>query len=607
MENNVLGLKIAKVSEGDADILTVNGQDYWCRYKRDIRTDLNNIEISDAKSPVVFISGIGKSILLTVVSCIGGRLGDYISAWINIPGNIRISGQELANIVESVRKELMKNMRDDEALKELFSKEYDTEPLQKPLFESSGDKVAYRLYGRGQNYNLAELLDKMNQPYYQGYKCVFFIDSESSARIKVGDDLSGRKLLSQVRIDPPRRTDDGFAPYINGHQFTSPVYVMEDDKFEVVWKRPGYKDIVHTHDAKAELYYPVRSEYRRLISYRNFVVMDEKGNPVPEYRLFINGSELKEGAEMPVSEVAVAEGRVRISAEGYEEYDEKRDLSHQCMIRLKKETYKYEFEIPAESGTVSFEYSSEMPLRHSPIKGYVPKDSRIYKNGPNELKYSPYDKKFWITALVAALVVLCAGIAIGMFLPDMNKSETNDEKQNVVIEDRRELEQEPKEDKIDEALETSTGKESSAKSAVDRMVEYLDENNVWNRNDMQKLGYGRLWDALNNRNFAEIRSYRNELKDSERFERVLNAVERNSTKDFQPFNKGNKDDFDITIDPVEGNKGYIKCLDDANSGKSAAKTEQKKSSDKKEQNTKTETKPESTSKKSQDNWSGPQN
>ena len=139
------------------------------------------------------------------------------------------------------------------------------------------------------------------------------------------------------------------------------------------------------------------------------------------------------------------------------------------------------------------------------------------------------------------------------------------------------------------------------------MVEYLDENNVWNRNDMQKLGYGRLWDALNNRNFAEIRSYRNELKDSERFERVLNAVERNSTKDFQPFNKGNKDDFDITIDPVEGNKGYIKCLDDANSGKSAAKTEQKKSSDKKEQNTKTETKPESTSKKSQDNWSGPQN
>ena len=90
-----------------------------------------------------------------------------------------------------------------------------------------------------------------------------------------------------------------------------------------------------------------------------------------------------------------------------------------------KETYKYEFEIPAESGTVSFEYSSEMPLRHSPIKGYVPKDSRIYKNGPNELKYSPYDKKFWITVLVAALVVLCAGIAIGMFLPDMNKSEAN--------------------------------------------------------------------------------------------------------------------------------------------------------------------------------------
>ena len=381
MENNVLGMKIAKVSEGDADILTVNGQDYWCRYKRDIRTDLNNIEISDAKSPVVFISGIGKSILLTVVSCIGGRLGDYISAWINIPGNIRISGQELTTIVESVKKELMKNMRDDEALKKLFSKEYDTEPLQKPLFESSGDKVAYRLYGRGQSYNLAELLDKMNQPYYQGYKCVFFIDSESSARIKVGDDLSGRKLLSQVCINPRETSGDGFVPYIQGHPFTSPIYVTEGEEFEVVWKKKGYKDIVHSYtvnaDIKEEMHYPDISEYRRLISYRNFVVMDEKGNPVPEYRLFINGSELKEGAEMPVSEVAVAEGRVRISAEGYEEYDEKRDLSHQCMIRLKKETYKYEFEIPAESGTVSFEYSSEMPLRHSPIKGYVPKDSRI--------------------------------------------------------------------------------------------------------------------------------------------------------------------------------------------------------------------------------------
>ena len=592
MKNNVLGLKIAKVSEGDADILTVNGQDYWCRHKRDIRTDLNNIEISDTKSPVVFISGIGKSILLTVVSCIGGRLGDYISAWINIPGNIRISGQELANIVESVTKELMKTIRDDETLKNFFSKEYDTEPLQKPLFESSGDKVAYRLYGRGQKYNLVELLDGINQPYYRGYKYVLFIDSESSARIKSGDDLSGRKLLSQVRINPPGNSGDGFAPYIFDHPFTSPVYVMEGEKFEVVWKKKGYKDIVHKHDTTTGIDYPDINEYRRLISYRNFEVRDEKGNPVPEYRLFINGMELKEVSDVSISEVALTQCTVKVCAEGYEQYDEKLDLSHQdlTIIRLQKETYKYKFLILSEHGKVFFEYKSEMPLKKSPIKGYVPTGSRIYKDEITKLKYYPYNKKFRITALVVTLVALCAGIAIGMFLPDMNKAvATYKEIENRLIRERELKEDNAWTDKASEKDATGT----PAPSAADKMVKYLDENNVWNRKEMEELGYGNLWDALNNRDFAKIRSYRDELKASEHFGKVLDAVERNCKKVFdQPYNKGVKENLDI--------KGYIRCLEDGDVGKGAAtqdkkdkigQDKKKAESDKKDDKTDSEMKP----------------
>lgn len=435
MENNVLGLKIAKVSGGASDALTIN-EGNWCRYLRDIRTDLDNIENFVGQSSAVILTGTGTSFLLMVISQIGGRGGDNINGWINVPCNLNISGQQLEAVVEAVRKELMKNMRDDYALKELFSKQYDTDPVKRPMFESSGDKVAYRLYGRGTNYNLDELLGEMYQPYYHGYKCVYFIDAGSSARIKVGDDLSNRELLPQIRIGPLQANGDGFEPYIHGAPFTTPIYVTKGDEITIVWKKKGYADIKHSHvieSNKTELDYPEFSEYERIIFYDGFTIQDEEGKQVPEYRLYINGTELLKGDKIQVSESKVHESNVKVIAEGYEECDESKDLSRQCRISLRKKYYIYKLVVPAEHKDIEIDYKSDRPLKQSPLKGY----KMLSTDHPNRLKYSPYDKKFWRTALIAAVIVLCAGILIGESLPDMSSSKKTKQEQEVATENNR--------------------------------------------------------------------------------------------------------------------------------------------------------------------------
>lgn len=440
MENNVLGLKITRTSEGFSELLTINGAEYWCKNTRDVRPELDNIADFEKRTYVIMLSRTAGSCLLSVIIPISGRGGDNLCAWINVPDNIRISGPELESVVESVRKELMKNMRDDEALKGLFSKEYDTEPLRKPLFESSGDRVAYRLYGWHQDFSLEELLGKMNQPYYHGYKCVYFIDAGSSARIKVGDDLSNRELLPQIRIGPLQANGDGFEPYIHGAPFTTPIYVTKGDEITIVWKKKGYADIKHSHvieSNKTELDYPEFSEYERIIFYDGFTIQDEEGKQVPEYRLYINGTELLKGDKIQVSESKVHESNVKVIAEGYEECDESKDLSRQCRISLRKKYYIYKLVVPAEHKDIEIDYKSDRPLKQSPLKGYALTRKMLSTDHPNRLKYSPYDKKFWRTALIAAVIVLCAGILIGESLPDMSSSKKTKQEQEVATENNR--------------------------------------------------------------------------------------------------------------------------------------------------------------------------
>lgn len=440
MENNVLGLRVTRTKEGYTELLNLNGQEYWSKHTRDLRPELDNIANFGNGTSVLMLDRTESSWLLSVIIPIQGRGGDNVCAWINVPCNLNISGQQLEAVVEAVRKELMKNMRDDYALKELFSKQYDTDPVKRPMFESSGDKVAYRLYGRGTNYNLDELLGEMYQPYYHGYKCVYFIDAGSSARIKVGDDLSDRELLPQIRIGPLQANGDGFEPYIHGAPFTTPIYVTKGDEITIVWKKKGYADIKHSHvieSNKTELDYPEFSEYERIIFYDGFTIQDEEGKQVPEYRLYINGTELLKGDKIQVSESKVHESNVKVIAEGYEECDESKDLSRQCRISLRKKYYIYKLVVPAEHKDIEIDYKSDRPLKQSPLKGYALTRKMLSTDHPNRLKYSPYDKKFWRTALIAAVIVLCAGILIGESLPDMSSSKKTKQEQEVATENNR--------------------------------------------------------------------------------------------------------------------------------------------------------------------------
>ena len=123
------------------------------------------------------LTSIDTGHMLTVASLIEGRITDCISAWIHIPATISVSGKELVELVESAKKEILANERNDEKLRQLFSKEYELAPATKMAGGSVGEKCAYRYYGQKAKYTLAELLKDMCQSYYKNYKSIFLLDT----------------------------------------------------------------------------------------------------------------------------------------------------------------------------------------------------------------------------------------------------------------------------------------------------------------------------------------------------------------------------------------------------------------------------------------------
>lgn len=141
MDNNKLGLKIVRINQGYTELLEINGDRAWTKNVWDIRKDLENIDNLDGSSAVLMLTSIDTGHMLTVASLIEGRITDCISAWIHIPATISVSGKELVELVESAKKEILANERNDEKLRQLFSKEYELAPATKMAGGSVGKSV----------------------------------------------------------------------------------------------------------------------------------------------------------------------------------------------------------------------------------------------------------------------------------------------------------------------------------------------------------------------------------------------------------------------------------------------------------------------------------
>lgn len=577
MDNNKLGLKIVRINQGYTDLFEINGDQVWTKNVWDIRKDLENIDNLDGSSAVLMLTSVDTGHILTVASLIEGRITDCISAWIYVPASINIAGKELVEIVDAVKKEILANERNDEKLTQLLSKSYESAPATRITTKSNGDKCAYRYYGQGAKYTLSELLKDMCQSYYTSYKSVFLLDNSSKLKCLQGDNLSDQKVYSMVVVKSPGNIDS-FVPYIGERPFVGQMYAIEGGTIDIEWRRDGYMPI-HTKSTiapGAKYSVPTPNQYIRVLNYNYIKVVDEWSQRVTDYDLYVAKQRISKNEDIRISEATLNNVWVEIHAEGFEPISGHVNLTQPIQLKLVKETYAYEFLLPLknEEGYYPIKISGNRKMKNSPVKGYVTENGYVTRNDKNYLRFKPFTRKFWITCLVFTIIILLLGICGGYALNDFIGKKADNKDVSSLTKENAELKNRIKELEKRNYNYAPKGTESNSdEKSIDAAISYIDNNNVWNRTEMEKHEPLKgLWDAMNERRFDDILAYENVLGKSAIFKELVAAIAENRHKPFSGNFNTTPNDFDITIKPDGDKKGYIKALKDAGTTHKTKKT-----------------------------------
>lgn len=563
MDNNKLGLKIVRINQGYTDLFEINGDQVWTKNVWDIRKDLENIDNLDGSSAVLMLTSVDTGHILTVASLIEGRITDCISAWIYVPASINIAGKELVEIVDAVKKEILANERNDERLTQLLSKSHESAPASRITTKSNGEKCAFRYYGQGAKYTLSELLKDMCQSYYKSYKSVFLLDNSSKLKCLQGDNLSDQKVYSMVVVKSPGNIDS-FVPYIGERPFVGQMYAIEGGTIDIEWRRDGYMPI-HTKSTiapGAKCSVPTPNQYVRVLNYNYIKVVDEWSQRVTDYDLYVAKQRISKNEDIRISEATLNNVWVEIHAEGFEPISGHVNLTQPIQLKLVKETYAYEFLLPLknEEGYYPIKISGNRKMKKSPVEGYVTENGYVTRNDKNYLRFKPFTRKFWITSLICSIIVLLLGICGGYALNDFIRGKVDNKEVSQLTKENAELKSRIKELEKRNYNYTPKGSTNNDEDySLDAAVSYLDNNNKWNRTEMEKFDDLKgLWDALNERQFDDIIKYESKLSKSITFSEVLQAVKANKHKKFaQPYTN----DYDIRIHPEQDvSNGYINAL-----------------------------------------------
>ena len=557
MENK-LGIKIVRVNQGSSNLFDRNDDQIWSKNIRDIRKELEIIDNLDESPAVLMLTCVENGHMLTVSKFIEGRTSDCISAWIYVPATINITGKELVEKVDAVRQEILANERDDERLSQLFSMTYESTQTNINV-KGSGDKYAYRYYGKGAIFTLSELLNDMYQPYYKNYKRIFLLDKSTKQRCLSGEDLTDKKISSLVLIESPGMSDS-FVPYIDEKPFVKSMYAVEGDKIKIEWRRNGYKSIQTESIVAKDMKYsiPTPNQYQRVIPYSTIKVVDDSGFPIQDYELYVNQKNIKQGESIIINEAVVDNVSLTISANGYEsQICNNVNLNQVIKVRLKKEKFKYEFILPLKNGEGDYpiNISSNCELKDSPIEGYCIEKGYIKRNSRNYLIYKPLKavkRSYIIFGIVCLLIIFMLGLGGGYVVSNYiggGDSEQVTELQNQikVLESRN--------TELQERIENqeTKAKKTKATKTLEEAINYLN-NEKWIRDEMENYADLKgLWDIINNMNFKEIKYFANQhsrLEESENFKNLLteinSCVKEKFSYDCEKYCR-NKKDYQITV------------------------------------------------------------
>lgn len=584
-----LGLILKITDQGEQEHSFINKESKWAKHASEARSYIKNLEGFDGTSKtttfVKFIGNIGYLICLVQANPKNsGRPFDNTAAWIYIPFEVEISGEKTKQILDDVEAIISDPTEiKKEKLEEIFNKSNPVKNLQASSlsqlsFEDEGE-IVVRYYGEGTGYELNDLLgNDIAQIGYNGCKALFLIDKTSGITPVAN---KTKVITTPIRkictIDPPLKNDKGFTPYINFAKgdklFSKPIEISEGATFNIIWKKTGYQDVVKPYTVSfddnnkpssgVDLF---ENDYNLIIKRSIFKIIDDKNRQVDECLISIEGKPLNQ-KETPFPELWFEkEVEVKVEKQGYKSYSKKINIKGQNshIIKLDNIMYNYEFKIPAYNDEGEDERLDEEAkivittkenLKDSPIKGYkLNKQIFLYadKVYRGDLKYDENkDKKLKRKSFMEGFIVsfiTCLIIVSGIiFWREKNNYESKFGWPLIV--------------KVQQHQEPIDTEEQNLEKNVTLAIKYLDENNEWKKDSLDKY-YNGLYDDMINLKFVKIKDeWHKKLLKSIKFQEIVTVATTNQKIEWDTSNNKNKDDFIVNDSTINIEK-YIEWIKD---------------------------------------------
>lgn len=319
-----IGLIIEVVSEGERKAYTSASAQDWDHVYFDVRSYLQKISNKNYSSFVDFVCYGDNVALYLICRSIPGRPGDAICGMITIPSDVKISGKELEDVISQIKDELAKSSQDHKLLDELFDKEYSLKQTKSQCHNSSYcEHFAYQKYGKSNDYQLYELLDKnLFNACYNTFKAVFLIN-EGEEFIPQEDvvELSQDQIDKYAIIKYPENC--GCRLFIDNREFTSDYPAERDSVVSITAKRRNYnskKIEVKVDSSCVDISSRINNlKWNFVISKDWFIVVDKiSGAELNKFILKINGNKITDRLVVP--ETDLSEVILEVESSGYEPY-----------------------------------------------------------------------------------------------------------------------------------------------------------------------------------------------------------------------------------------------------------------------------------------------
>lgn len=567
-----LGLLVQITSEGHGtDVFSFNKDEAWAKYASDVRTFIKsfpsrreleergkntNLSFDESEKSVIFLRFLGH---LGYFICLvkarpegSGRPNDNTAAWIYVPSDVMLSGQEAVSIINEVEVRISGRYRiDKDSLQELFTKDHATSNIIPAVTNITSNEEGFgaRYYGKGTEYELYELLGNgLAQHVYNKYRAIFLLNNDDGLCFD-GEVIKDSLKPSSV-IYPPE-TKDGFIPFLDGTQFITPVEKILGDTLKFKWCKDGYQEIVKECVVRSNVSNNAPIEFNFSDSEKKWGVRREHFHVYCEQKEIVKCSITVEGQPLKdivwVSESKRKTGiKVDVSCEGYKDFHDTVELSGKIIIPMSRITYKYRFAIPIHIdnkniGEQIVTVESQYKIKKSPIEGYdISKD--YFLEGERNVNILKYDNVFNSIKHFAYGFITCVAIIFifGIY------STWDDWDFRWGIPPFRAV------DKSTKIIENDPVEENKVNNDSINAITYLDNNDVWRKDSLENNPFtNELFDDLNYYKIDKLNEkYR--LAKSEKFNSILKAIDECKNKDIE------LSDGQYTTDSIIDLNEYIK-------------------------------------------------